>query len=352
MNISLTTKHKHDELLKKIQDTILDELKTNLTTAKIAKQRFSSFISLYDMFDYIDKYNPNIPNSKAYSQINKSENISYNYFEECLIPCLKKAQKKYPTLFEIKGIDLLEQGFLDHTPVNVYTIFSIANFWGAAQSYSFQKVKTTNNIHIHFITNSKQTPSDECIYNSTPDQTETSIYTKSIEQVLGSFIYLFYRETEKDKFHLVDKYLALPPYRLSTKEPLWSYITIQKCSSLSPNQQLDVLTELQLSTNISENRKQEITSSAYFRSQQEKLKALQRANNRCENRACSKQVPFIKSDHSTYLEVHHIIPLSQNGIDHEKNLIALCPNCHREAHHGQNKNSLRDQFQIIINNKY
>ena len=36
----------------------------------------------------------------------------------------------------------------------------------------------------------------------------------------------------------------------------------------------------------------------------------------------------------TTLDLHHIIPLSNNGIHKEENLIALCPNCHRLVHNG------------------
>ncbi|WP_256325004.1 HNH endonuclease signature motif containing protein [Nitrosomonas sp. Nm132] len=41
-----------------------------------------------------------------------------------------------------------------------------------------------------------------------------------------------------------------------------------------------------------------------------------------------------KHDGSPYLEVHHKIPLAFGGEDTVVNAIALCPNCHREAHYG------------------
>lgn len=63
------------------------------------------------------------------------------------------------------------------------------------------------------------------------------------------------------------------------------------------------------------------------------IKALKLADGRCEH--CQKEAPFIKtSDNEPYLEVHHIIPLSKNGKDTLNNAIALCPNCHRNAHYG------------------
>lgn len=57
------------------------------------------------------------------------------------------------------------------------------------------------------------------------------------------------------------------------------------------------------------------------------------AKGKCE--MCLSTAPFNrKSDGTPYLEVHHIIPLSQGGDDTVKNAIALCPNCHRKSHYG------------------
>lgn len=60
---------------------------------------------------------------------------------------------------------------------------------------------------------------------------------------------------------------------------------------------------------------------------------LLRSNGKCEK--CNKPAPFKrKKDKTPYLEVHHIEQLSNNGDDTVENSIALCPNCHREAHYG------------------
>lgn len=66
------------------------------------------------------------------------------------------------------------------------------------------------------------------------------------------------------------------------------------------------------------------------------VEVLGRANGFCER--CKKSAPFIRaSDGTPYLEVHHIVPLSENGDDTVENAIALCPNCHRELHFGKQK---------------
>jgi 5-methylcytosine-specific restriction protein A len=63
------------------------------------------------------------------------------------------------------------------------------------------------------------------------------------------------------------------------------------------------------------------------------VETLNRANGFCER--CHKKAPFLRAkDNSPYLEVHHNVPLSEGGKDIIENAIALCPNCHREAHYG------------------
>jgi hypothetical protein len=58
-----------------------------------------------------------------------------------------------------------------------------------------------------------------------------------------------------------------------------------------------------------------------------------RARGRCE--FCGK-LGFPKPDGTRYLESHHVIALANEGEDRVTNVIALCPNDHREAHFGQN----------------
>ena len=55
------------------------------------------------------------------------------------------------------------------------------------------------------------------------------------------------------------------------------------------------------------------------------------ANGCCE--LCDRPAPFAKVNGEPYLEVHHVIPLENNGIDHVSNAVAVCPNCHMRCHH-------------------
>lgn len=59
-------------------------------------------------------------------------------------------------------------------------------------------------------------------------------------------------------------------------------------------------------------------------------RARQRAAGRCEH--CGNPAPFLTGAGLPYLEVHHVVPLSKDGPDSLDNVLALCPNCHRQAH--------------------
>ena len=60
---------------------------------------------------------------------------------------------------------------------------------------------------------------------------------------------------------------------------------------------------------------------------------LARAKGICES--CAAPAPFARShDGTPYLEVHHRLQLAAGGDDTVENAIAVCPNCHREAHYG------------------
>lgn len=54
------------------------------------------------------------------------------------------------------------------------------------------------------------------------------------------------------------------------------------------------------------------------------------ANGYCQ--LCGNKAPFKDSYGNPYLEIHHIIWLSNGGKDTIENTVALCPNCHRKMH--------------------
>ncbi len=87
--------------------------------------------------------------------------------------------------------------------------------------------------------------------------------------------------------------------------------------------------------NAEKKPKQVVTHTiSYVRNPDVIVEVLNRAAGYCE--ACNEAAPFISaSTGNPYLEVHHVIKLSDEGEDTVANAQALCPNCHRKAHYGE-----------------
>jgi 5-methylcytosine-specific restriction protein A len=73
--------------------------------------------------------------------------------------------------------------------------------------------------------------------------------------------------------------------------------------------------------------------------------ALKRAKGRCEY--CRVQ-GFRTTNGGFYVEAHHIIALCDSGRDTVDNVIALCPQHHRQAHYGKDAESLEAEFVIRL----
>jgi len=87
--------------------------------------------------------------------------------------------------------------------------------------------------------------------------------------------------------------------------------------------------------------KEEKARVAYQRAEAIKKYVLARANGVCEG--CEQPAPFMTSK-GPYLECHHLYRLADGGPDHPDNVIALCPNCHRAAHHAKNSSIINKAF--------
>lgn len=64
---------------------------------------------------------------------------------------------------------------------------------------------------------------------------------------------------------------------------------------------------------------------------------IKRAINGCESKSCSD-----KRRYPGFLDVHHILGVEKS--DRVWNCVALCPNCHREAHYGPDRDQLNDEL--------
>lgn len=74
-------------------------------------------------------------------------------------------------------------------------------------------------------------------------------------------------------------------------------------------------------------------------------KVVKRSKGSCEY--CDQQ-GFRKIDGQYFVEAHHIISLSDQGPDKLTNVIALCPNHHREAHFGKRWKKMQKEFKMIL----
>lgn len=91
--------------------------------------------------------------------------------------------------------------------------------------------------------------------------------------------------------------------------------------------------------------RREQTGSVFVRDHRVREAVLTRACGRCEH--CD-QPGFRRANGAIYLETHHIVPLHEGGPDRVDNVIALCPNDHREAHYGDRASALRLRFIAIL----
>ena len=80
----------------------------------------------------------------------------------------------------------------------------------------------------------------------------------------------------------------------------------------------------------SDTQKRPVLSSQYVRDPVVSELAKRRAKGICQ--LCNQDAPFSYPSGEPYLEAHHIIWLSRDGLDTLENTVALCPNCHRKMH--------------------
>lgn len=88
------------------------------------------------------------------------------------------------------------------------------------------------------------------------------------------------------------------------------------------------------------------TSLSFARSKDVKVWVLRRAAGRCE--CCAQHAPFQTVQGHPFLEVHHLRTLADGGSDRVSNAVALCPNCHRRLHFGQDAEACKAQMYASI----
>jgi 5-methylcytosine-specific restriction protein A len=74
--------------------------------------------------------------------------------------------------------------------------------------------------------------------------------------------------------------------------------------------------------------------------------AHKRARGACE--LCRAEAPFRNEKGAPYLECHHITELANEGADHPGHVIAVCPNCHRRAHHASDRANVKRRMKSRV----
>lgn len=87
--------------------------------------------------------------------------------------------------------------------------------------------------------------------------------------------------------------------------------------------------------------KRKVTATVRDRDSEVRRFALFRAKGKCQLCGASG---FQLPNGSTFLETHHVIPLAEDGPDSVSNVVALCPNHHREAHYGREAKTIREHL--------
>ncbi|WBL64326.1 HNH endonuclease signature motif containing protein [Thauera sp. WB-2] len=93
----------------------------------------------------------------------------------------------------------------------------------------------------------------------------------------------------------------------------------------------------------------ETTGTSVSRSAEVRRAALARAAGVCEFCGCAG---FKAASGGIYLETHHVVPLAEEGPDAEWNVVAICPNDHRRAHHGEDRDALFDSLTAVLQTRY
>ncbi|WP_347927779.1 HNH endonuclease [Pseudomonas helvetica] len=98
---------------------------------------------------------------------------------------------------------------------------------------------------------------------------------------------------------------------------------------------------------IEKPKKMVSTTTSYARSPRIKAWILDNAKGICEG--CDQPGPFVQTDGTRFLEVHHVKHLANRGSDRRSNAVALCPNCHKRCHHSAEKDDFTSMLYDKVN---
>ncbi|WP_198159241.1 HNH endonuclease [Methylomonas lenta] len=151
-----------------------------------------------------------------------------------------------------------------------------------------------------------------------------------------------YRELDSENWYVHDYQFATGVFRLVRSVPPKS-----KDHSVTNDSPLEKFVDQFSIPDLPEKRT--ATGTVYIRSPEVRKSVLIRASGVCE--FCG-QPGFKTAAGTIYLETHHVIALAEDGPDVEWNVVAICPNDHRRAHHAENREEVRTQLLAILAKQY
>jgi 5-methylcytosine-specific restriction protein A len=96
-------------------------------------------------------------------------------------------------------------------------------------------------------------------------------------------------------------------------------------------------------------QRHDISGTAFTRSSAVREAVLLRARGACEH--CG-QPGFKTAAGSIFLETHHVFALADGGHDQVWNVVGLCPNDHRRAHHGEDRRAMQEALLNLLIEEY
>lgn len=128
--------------------------------------------------------------------------------------------------------------------------------------------------------------------------------------------------------------------------------TLEDAAPTAPDEQaiatatLGALRALALDAGTGDVRQSTIRARVWLRSAAVTRYARERAQGVCEG--CGHPAPFSDSKGRPFLEVHHLRRLSDGGPDEPQWVAAICPNCHRRAHHAEDATSFNMGLTAVV----
>lgn len=324
MKITSNMKNSHNNFLKKYSDKYFyPGFATKTPTTFIKYARY-----LGDIYAYFMQYDVDnelvMENGENICIPRNSNSQDYTIFEEYLVPSLKDDKQKQIDLF-FSGMTALEQGDIPND-ISATTLATLAWYFGN-RAQRIMKVRHRENTFIAYNYNIK-----------IGDIIHLKCSKDNLEKIdSNSLIYLFGGEPKDLEFLGKYNYIS---HKIKSKDCELVLIPTEKGND---NNIID---------DFIENKKININSEKFPRDFKKRNNSINRAKGICENNICVNKTPFQNDSGDIFLESHHINFLSEGGKDKLDNMIALCPNCHREAHHGKNRKHLKKQFLQIIKEKY